>query len=210
MKEPTTEKDKTLPLLIEPTFENIDIGKFKGEINKIKELLVHLIPAPEDLDTIIKLFPYPDGKIALLIDTNTHGTKDKKNRLYFKLPNCSTICGTLDCKALIDYDYQNERYCHKHFSFHFEPVSDEFRMFRVDFEPIQETPLHAHNDGYHKTNEFHLAYPQDTDLNLYYIDFCTIINLIAKYLQTPNQYPLENGIEYNKITEKIRSRYETH
>lgn len=191
--------------------ESINISKYQNEINKLGNSLDHLIAYPEDLREIVHVLKNPKtGDIfGITINTSTEDTNDNKYRIGIKSGKEESVCGKLKCKEIIKCT-SKDVYQRKLFSFHMEMEENQkkYRSFRLDFAPKQECPLHAHDDRYSDMNKKHLTYPEETDLNLHLIDFCTVLYVLSYYLKNPEQYPLEHGLEYNKITKKIRSRYD--
>lgn len=207
MQGDTNEKKQSTDYIL----ESINISKYQNEINKIGNSLDHLIAYPEDLKGIVHVIKNPKtGNVfGITINTSTEDTNDNRCRIGIKSAKQESVCGKLKCKEIIKCNSKNV-YQQELFSFHFETESNQkkYRGFRLDFAPKQECPLHAHDDGYPDINKNHLTYPNETSLNLQLIDFCTVLYVLSYYLKHPAQYPLEHGIEYNKITKKIRSRYD--
>lgn len=204
------QKNRTEQLMV--CGENIDLSLYKAEIDRIKTSLANIIALPEDISPIVSVL-YQGGRIVLIsIDTSTPGTNDHANRIVLRKHGETVACGTLDCKALIKFSSKENRAAHVSFNFHFNPIGKEtdLKSFRLDYAPGGLTPLHAHDAEYEITNHDHLTYPEDIDLNLTIIDFCTVMYLIAYYIKNPQLYPLDNGTLYNEKIITTRRKYENN
>lgn len=179
----------------------INVAKYKVELSKLSNTINHLVEKPDDFTGIVKFMRRPNTNDVMAIIIN--------GRISIRNMIGVPACGELKCRETIKCD-KNGIFHIEYFSFHFEVKQElsKYKTFRLDYNPKSITILHAHDNEYEKTNEKHYEYPSDTDLKLHFIDFITVMYVISHYMQKSDCYPLENGSEYNKITKKIRSRYD--
>lgn len=182
--------------------ENISLEKYLVEVEKV--LFNNKITEPKAVDEIMKIS----------VDKNQRPTaiEMRKKRIYLCEPWDESSKLYVDCTERISLDTKNKKYRRSKFSFHVmvnTSENQEIKGFRVDFEPGQPIPLHAHhwNDEEEKR---HLEYPSDVRLNLNKIDTVTILHILSEYLGRPTEYPLDDCYEkkYNGIINRVRRIYD--
>ncbi len=185
--------------------ENINITQF------LESLLCVIGPDgivnnPKSVESLVKIYVDKSGvPIGISIDSK---------RIYLQEPWDDTSKFYLDCQENISFDHIPKAYTHNKFTFNFE-ISDKkeiyYKKFRVDYNPKQNPPLHAHDHNYELNNK-HLEYPGDVKLMLPAIDIVTTLSILQSYIPCPIQYPLDSKYsnKYNGIIRKARSEYDDY
>lgn len=136
----------------------------------------------------------------------------KSKRIFLKEPWDDTVPVYLDCTELISYDNMKKAYVRRKFTFDFrnnEKQDTQLKHFRIDFNPGQEIPLHAH-DWKDEEENIHLTYPDDIALDLHGVDIVTILSIVIRYLSKDEEYPIDKNYEraYNGVINKLRRIYD--
>jgi len=183
--------------------KNINFTRF---LNKLFSIIGNggIVGNPKILQDLIEIRTNNNGEpIAIRINAKRitlHEPWDDKSK-YF-----------VDCTETISYDHIKKVNKHDKFTFNFEIIKDEeveLKKFRIDYNPMQQPPLHAHDYNYAIINN-HLEYPKDLDLLLSAIDVVTVLLILDRYINNPMEYPLDNkyGKKYNGIISKTRVEYD--
>jgi hypothetical protein len=181
--------------------ENINLNKFIELLFDIisEEGIVH---SPKSYFELLTFYCDSDGVITSISITD--------KRVNLKEPWNEDSNYFLDCTEYISYDNREKVIKHNKYKFHFNSQSNEFKNFRIDYNPGQDPEIHAHDNNYKISNEDHLTCPEDIELNLTKIDIINVLSIMKNYINNNNEYPLNNSFstKYNGIITKNRKEYD--
>lgn len=192
-------------MLNTPLDENINMNAFLTQIEKNLSQNDY-VKMPKISNHILELYQTNGKIIGIRINNQkiylSEAWEDDSNPKYILKVNEYLV-------------FEHNKFLHDSFSFDFRGNQNEsiIKMFRIDYKSSGDfSGVHAHDYNYQQTNQ-HLLYPHDIHLEIHYADLNSILCILQKYIEHPDQYPLtqedDSIVEmYNKILRNERAHYD--